>query len=318
MYCLRLSTTDPALNLATEEYLLKYSDLDFFILWVNDPSIIVGKHQNAYSEINYHYIKNRNIPLFRRISGGGAVYHDLGNLNFSFIINRPGQHLLNYQEMLAPIINALNESGINAEFDGRNGLIVNGDKISGCAQHMYKKRLLHHGTLLFNADLTTLNAALRKNKAYSDKSIASVSSRVTNICNHLSGENNINIFMDLLTLHVKNHYSSLNEGVKIEDHGLIQKMMEEKYLQWMWNFGKSPDYTLNTQMSYKENNIYITFSVHKGIIQTMQIKEKQLSGLSESAFALVDVEHEEAAIRSICNQRGLESELCDLFIKNIF
>jgi lipoate-protein ligase A len=220
--------------------------------------------------------------------------------------------------MLAPIINALNESGINAEFDGRNGLIVNGDKISGCAQHMYKKRLLHHGTLLFNADLTTLNAALRKNKAYSDKSIASVSSRVTNICNHLSGENNINIFMDLLTLHVKNHYSSLNEGVKIEDHGIIQKMMEEKYLQWMWNFGKSPDYTLNTQMSYKENNIYITFSVHKGIIQTMQIKEKQLSGLSESAFALVDVEHEEAAIRSICNQRGLESELCDLFIKNIF
>ncbi len=318
MYSIRLTSSNPALNLATEEYLLKHNDDDFFILWVNEPSVIVGKHQNIYAEIDYHYAKEKKLSLFRRISGGGAVFHDMGNINFSFIINKPGRQVLNYRDMLFPIINALGEAGIKAEFDGRNGLMIEGYKISGCAQHICKNRLLHHGTLLFDSGLNMLNKVLKTRCEYVHKSIHSVPSKVTNISNHLKGKMNMNDFMELLTLHVQNEYGMLDNSFEIKENSTIHQLMKEKYHLWEWNVGRSPDYTFKTVIPYQGGDIHISFTVHKGYIQTMQIDDKQSAGLSNIAHALVNVRHEENAIHTICNQTGLEPEISNLLIKHIF
>ncbi len=317
MYSIRLTSSNPALNLATEEYLLKHDDNDFFILWVNKPSVIVGKHQNIYAEIDYHYARGKKLSLFRRISGGGAVFHDTGNVNFSFIINKPGRQVLNYRDMLSPIINALGEAGIKAEFDGRNGLMIDGYKISGCAQHISKNRLLHHGTLLFDSNLNMLNRVLKTRCEYSHKSIHSVPGKVTNISNYLQGEMNMNDFMKLLTLHVQNEYGIMDNSFEIMENSTIHQLMKEKYHLWEWNVGRSPDYTFKTVIPYNGDDIPVSFTVHKGYIQTMHIDDKQFPGLSNIARALVNVRHEEKAIHTICNQTGLDPGIGNLLIKHI-
>ena len=152
--------TDPRYNIAAEEYLLKETEDDYAFFYVNSPSLIIGKHQNSYSEINLEYIRSNRIPVIRRISGGGTVWHDMGNLNFSFILNGEEGKLVNFREYAQPVVDFLNTLGVKASFGSRNEILVEGLKISGNAEHIHRNRVLHHGTLLFNSDLDALKRSL--------------------------------------------------------------------------------------------------------------------------------------------------------------
>jgi len=178
--------TDPYFNLAAEEYALKNFKADCFMLWRNEPSIIVGKHQNTLAEINLDYVKKRNIKVGRRLSGGGAVFHDLGNLNFTFISTGAQENrLVDFRRFTMPILEVLQNLGIEAVFEGRNDLTIHGRKFSGNAEHVWKNRILHHGTLLFSSVLTDLSEALKVDPLkFRDKAVKSIRSRVTNISKH--------------------------------------------------------------------------------------------------------------------------------------
>jgi lipoate-protein ligase A len=183
------NNVEPYFNLALEEYLLKEFDNNCFMLWRNEPCIVVGRNQNTITEINSEYVKKHRIKVVRRLSGGGAVFHDLGNLNFTFIIKDAQNSFYNFHKFTAPIIEALDTLGVKAELSGRNDLTITntGQKFSGNAQYRYKGKLLHHGTILFNATINDMTASLKVNPGKLDsKGVKSVSSRVTNIQNHLS------------------------------------------------------------------------------------------------------------------------------------
>ena len=186
MNCILSKISDPYFNLAAEEYLLKSRDEDFFLLYRNEPSIIVGKHQNALAEINWEFASKHKIKVARRLSGGGTVYHDPGNLNFSFIRKGLEGKLVDFKKYTAPIREVLSKMGIETKFEGHNSLTLNGFKVSGNAEHVFKKRVLHHGTLLFSSSLENLEEAIRtRPDQYSDKAVKSVRAEVANICESL-------------------------------------------------------------------------------------------------------------------------------------
>ena len=178
-----LKTTDPYYNLAVEEYLFSHSEDDVFMLWQNDRTVVIGKNQNAYAELDVDYAKEQGIRIARRITGGGAVYHDMGNLNYTCISSKKGEREIDFATFCQPIVEVLGEMGVKAELSGRNDLLVNGKKISGNAQHSSKGRVLHHGTLLYDSDMTVLESVLRADpEKLKTKAIRSVSSRVMNLC----------------------------------------------------------------------------------------------------------------------------------------
>ncbi len=152
MLCIYLKNTNPYFCLAAEEYFLKNFDDDIFMLWQSDDTIVVGKHQNALGEINYRFVRKNNITVARRISGGGTVFHDSGNVNFSFIKNVKSSAEISFKQFTEPVVNTLAKLDIIATTSGRNDLLIEGKKISGNAEHIFKKRVLHHGTLLYNSD----------------------------------------------------------------------------------------------------------------------------------------------------------------------
>ncbi len=175
MRCIKNPETNPYFNLAAEEYVLKNFNDDCFMLWRNRPSIIVGKHQNTLSEININHVKENNIDVVRRLSGGGAVFHDLGNLNFTFIKNVNNEsNLVDFKKYTQPIIDVLKHLGVDAKFEGRNDIMINGRKVSGNAEHVFKRRVLHHGTLLFSSVMADLSKVLKVNPLkYQDKGVKS-------------------------------------------------------------------------------------------------------------------------------------------------
>lgn len=178
LFILTLGSNDPFFNLAAEEYLLCERDEDFFLLWQNEPCIVIGRNQNAADEINGGYVQTRSLPVVRRMTGGGAVYHDRGNLNFSFIIKGEADRA----ELCRPVIDILRSLGIKAEISGRNDILVGGRKISGTAMCSRGGRSLFHGTLLINADLEAMSEALRSDEGkLAEHGVRSVRSRVANI-----------------------------------------------------------------------------------------------------------------------------------------
>lgn len=199
MKYIRLKTTDPHLNLAVEEYLFRSSEDDIFMLWQNEPTVVVGKNQNAYAEVNTEYAKEHGINIVRRITGGGAVYHDLGNLNYTFITSDSKAKALDYEYFTRPIIDALATLGVVATLSGRNDLEVDGKKFSGNAQFCSEGRILHHGTLLFNTDVNEMSAVLRVDKEKLEyKAVKSHKSRVANLCNIIENDIDLDGFIALI------------------------------------------------------------------------------------------------------------------------
>jgi lipoate-protein ligase A len=273
IYCLNRHETNPYFNIAAEEFLLKEFQHDVFSVWRNEKSIIIGKHQNASREINHDFVKKHKIPVIRRITGGGTVYHDPGNINFSFITTGEMSKLVDFRKYTKPIIDFLKTLGIHSEFSGKNNLVVNGLKISGNSAHVYKNRVLHHGTLLVSSDLATLNKAISgREQLYTDKSVRSIRSRVNNINDIL--ENSIDALSlqnELFSFVTKSYQNSILYDFNELDKRRINELMNDRYLKDDWNYGYSPEYTFRNNFIHDDKNVFIKLEISRGIIRECSI-----------------------------------------------
>lgn len=300
MLCIERDFTNPYFNIAAEEYVLKYFTEDVFMLWRNEPCIIVGKHQNTLAEINLDYIRENNIPVVRRITGGGTVFHDLGNLNFTFIKNGKADELVNFRKFTEPILEVLLLLGIEAKFEGRNDLTINGKKFSGNAEHVHKSRVLHHGTLLFSAQLGNLSKALKVDPSkFSDKAVKSVRSRVTNISEHLTQKMDVLEFKNRILQHIQEKHPEMKiVNFSDEDVQKINELADEKYKTWEWNFGYSPKYNFHKRIKANGGNIEFNLEVKDGVIEQIKIfgdyfSQNETSDIEE---LLLNIPHDKAAI----------------------
>ena len=262
----------PSFNLAVEEYLLKQTADDYFMLWRNDRSVIVGRNQNTHAEINDEFIRKNNIPVIRRLTGGGTVFHDLGNLNYTFI-TRSGGHFNDYSYFAEPVLETLSDIGVQAQLSGRNDLLIDTRKFSGNAQCTFGKAVMHHGTLMFSADLSDMSGALNLNPLKTQsKGIASVRSRVTNISEHLSKPLSIEQFAAILRDKILSVYA---DAVPYEltdaDIAAIEKLEREKYATYEWNFGFAQQYALSKAARFEGGTVDVQLSIEHNKIKSVRI-----------------------------------------------
>lgn len=273
MKLLILNSTNPYYNLAVEEYLFNTAKEDIFMLWQNDKTVVIGKNQNAYAEVNLDYAKNNGILISRRITGGGAVYHDLGNLNYSYISVTNENSGIEFKPFVTPIIEALKTIGVDAELSGRNDIVTkSGKKISGSAQHRQNGRVLHHGTLLFSTDMNVLSNVLSVDKEkLKSKAIKSVSSRVENVINltdKISGINEfINALKDYLISSCGAEETILNPTLEIE-------RLTERNSSKSWIFPEKSylsSYTFTNKKRFKAGTVELNLNVDNGVIKSAKI-----------------------------------------------
>lgn len=270
------NSNNPYFNLALEEYFLKHKDIkeDILILWQNDNTIVVGKNQNTYEELNAEYVNDNNINVVRRLSGGGAVYHDLGNLNFTIIQPSSSDHKNDFSFFTKPIIECLNKLGADAAFSGRNDILLDGKKISGNSQYFCKDKLLHHGTLLFNSEMTVLTKALKvKKEKFESKGVKSVGSRVTNISDYIDKSISLEKFKNMLVETVFEYRKGEIKNYELTDTDIekINELIKNKYGTWEWNYGKSPEFNYSKEIRFDAGSVSVKINVADGIIKDFKI-----------------------------------------------
>ncbi|WP_100374581.1 lipoate--protein ligase [Bacillus sp. FJAT-45037] len=267
--------TDPRINLAIEEFALKHLDKEhsYLLFYVNEPSIIIGKNQNTLEEINLDYVKENNIHVIRRLSGGGAVYHDLGNLNFSFITKDDGESFHNFKKFTEPVVDALKKLGVEAVLSGRNDIHVGERKISGNAQFSTKGRMFSHGTLMLDSEMEHVVAALNvKDEKIRSKGIKSIRSRVANISEFLSQPLTMDEFKQVLLqsiFEIKNDIPTYQ--LTEVDWKEIEGISKKRYRHWDWNYGKSPSFDLKRSKRFAIGSIDVRLNVRKGKIEACKI-----------------------------------------------
>lgn len=265
---------DPYFNLALEEYtVINMPDQkSYFILWQNQPTVVVGKNQNTIEEINKKFIAEKDIKVVRRMSGGGAVYHDTGNLNFTFVVNE-NRDFSNFAKFTRPVIKALQKVGIEAENNGRNDITIEGKKFSGNAQFRYHNRLLHHGTILFDSCIEDMVEALNVSEMkISSKGIKSVRSRVTNIKEHLSSAVTIQDFKQILTQTVlAEEEEQAVYSLTDQDLQAVNDLRNRKYATWDWNYGTSPVFNVQKMKKFEWGTMDVRLEVRKGKISGCRI-----------------------------------------------
>jgi lipoate-protein ligase A len=311
IHCINSESENPFFNLAVEEILLKKKPGDYLILSVNGPSVIIGKHQIAHRESDTRYVNENNIPVIRRISGGGTVYHDHGNLNFSFIVNSEEGKQIDFRKYTNPVADFLISRGVEARFEGRNDLRVNGCKISGNAEHVFRKRVLHHGTLLFDASVDALGRSLRKDlSSYISKSVESVPSLVTNISGIIKGIRNINsLRTEMMNYFLDNLPSAQAYNLSENEKQEAQLTASDKYMTWEWNYAYGPEYHINKNFSYRGNLVTCRFYVKDGIIRHCILDgSQQLKNVQDK---LIGTRHMPEAIKDVI---GID----DLDVYNFF
>jgi lipoate-protein ligase A len=306
--------TDPTINLAIEEYAVMNLDIEetYLLFYINEPSIIIGKNQNTFEEINQDFVRERGIHVVRRLSGGGAVYHDLGNLNFSFITKNDGNSFHNFRKFTEPVVRALHRLGVNAELSGRNDIEVKGKKISGNAQFATRGRMFSHGTLMFDVNRDDVARALNvKPEKIESKGVKSVRSRVANIRDFLDNPDmTIDDFRRLLLEYIFDGARGVPEyRLTDADWAHIREISERRYRNWDWNYGKSPEFNVKHSQRFPAGTIDIRLNVKNGFIEGCKIYgdffgvgevsdiEQRLMGLRydrtvvEQALASVDIHH---------------------------
>ncbi|MDM5213825.1 lipoate--protein ligase [Peribacillus sp. NJ4] len=300
--------TDPRINLAIEEYALKHLNIDetYLLFYINRPSIIIGRNQNTIEEINADYVEGNGITVVRRLSGGGAVYHDLGNLNFSFITKDDGDSFHNFKKFTQPVVETLEKLGIHAELSGRNDILAEGKKISGNAMFSTKGRMFSHGTLLFQSEMDHIVSALKvKKDKIESKGIKSIRSRVGNIADFLKEPMSVEEFRSFLLQNIFKGSGKVTEYVLTEaDWEEIHKISEERYQNWAWNYGKSPKFNLQNSHRFAVGSVDIRLEVNRGIIENCKIYG-DFFGVGEVADIeqkLTGIRYEKEAISSVLDE----------------
>ncbi|MBT2599125.1 MULTISPECIES: lipoate--protein ligase [Oceanobacillus] len=302
--------TDPRINLAIEEYILEnFGEKDTYLLfYVNSPSIIIGRNQNTIEEINTDYVDEKGIKVVRRLSGGGAVYHDEQNLNFSFITKDDGNSFQNFAKFTQPVVDALNKVGVPAELQGRNDLAADGRKISGNAMFSTRGRMFSHGTLMLDSELEELTKALKVKKIkIESKGIKSIRSRVANIAEFLDEKITMEQFKELILTHVFD-VEDVNDVPQYvltdEDWEKIHEISESRYQKWEWNYGKSPSFNYQESQKFQGGLVDVRLDVKKGIIENCKIYgdffgiglinelEDQLIGIRHNRQAIEEALHD--------------------------
>jgi lipoate-protein ligase A len=322
MLCIIQKDTDPFFNIASEEYFLKNFSDDICILYRNSPSVIVGKHQNTLAEVDYRYAQANGISIVRRLSGGGSVYHDLGNVNFTFIRNGKDGALVDFKGFTMPIVEALAKLGVVATFEGQNSLYVKGKKISGNAEHIFKQRVMHHGTLLYSTNLQTLANVLYVDLAkYSDKAVKSVRANTTNLIDHVNFPLTVEEFIEFLSDQMVNSF----EGSKIyeisdSDLDVINGLIISKYSTWEWNFGYSPTYSFMREINTSYGLIHLDVEVDKGHLKSIVIRSEHLpiEIKNQLANSLTGCIHKPNVISIALNNTSVEPNLKEDLLRNLF
>lgn len=292
--------TDPYFNLAYEEYVLKNRrDGDYLLLWQNSPAVVVGRHQNTVEEVDLVAAEQYGIQVVRRETGGGAVYHDLGNLNFSFITAAGDPGSMAMEPFTAPVIKALEKIGIHAGLSGRNDLTVKGRKVSGNAQTIDHGRILHHGTLLFEADLELAQLVLRvRGEKFLSKSAKSVRSRIGNLKDYLPDGTamGINGLKELLL----REFGAVRDTLKPDELKRIQALAREKYRTWEWNYGESPEFNITNRRRFAGGTLEAGIRVEEGLIAEIRFCGDFMS--------VRPVEAAEAALQGVRYEAGCAAE----------
>ena len=274
MLCIDLESDNPFFNLAVEEILLKKSNEEYLLIYINKPSVIIGKHQVLPRETDIKYITINNIPVLRRISGGGAVYHDEGNINFTFIRNTEAGKQVDFRRNTQATIDFLVSLGVDARFEGKNDLRLGGLKISGNAEHVHRNRVLHHGTLLFSTSLDVLRKCLRKDPScYDSRGVESIRSSVTNIMESVKIFRNVGEFRSAMM----NYFMENLPGTEVcylsqDEIGEANSLAGTKYMTWEWNWGYGPDYQYNKKFNLQNESVSLSLQVKEGIIRECHIE----------------------------------------------
>ena len=294
-------STNPYYNMAFDEYCLESLPIDepVFFLWQNRPAVIVGYNQEVNTEVNIDYLKEKGIDLVRRVTGGGAVYHDLGNLNYT-IVGRSEDLERDYPEYASIMMKALQALGVPATLSGRNDILVEGKKVSGFAKRVCKNRLMVHGTLMYNVDVDVLTHVLNPSTTkLQSKGIASVRSRVANLCDYLPELSDIQTFKNRLEEILSNHYADTEYPLSEADLGNIQRLADEKFNTWEWNYGHSPKATLVHSARLACGTVEIHLTLTENRIASCRFGGDFLGNLpaSEVETALTGIPYEIDAIR---------------------
>ena len=309
-------------NIASEEYLLKrFPEEDILLFYINAPSIIIGKFQNTLAEINLDYVKDHNIKVVRRLSGGGAVYHDLGNLNFSFHTKAGDKDFSDFETFTKPVVQLLNKLDVPAKLEGRNDLLVDGKKFSGNAKTIKSKKMIQHGTILINSEMSVLADALKVNPLkFVDKAVKSNRARVTNLIDYLPYGTTTESFKQLFIEEIK----SANEDIQLYsldavDIAVIEKLAEEQYSTWEWNFGFSPDYNFKKAHKVPAGFIEVHLDVHKGHITEAKIFGDFFASnpIEELESKLVGVKHEKEELQTLFNSIDIKSYFGNVTVEDI-
>lgn len=300
-------------NIASEEYLLaRFPEEEILLFYINAPSIIIGKFQNTLAEINLDYVTTNNIKVVRRLSGGGAVYHDLGNLNFSFHSKASDSDFSDFETFTKPVIQLLNKLDVPAKLEGRNDLLVDGKKFSGNAKTVKSKKMIQHGTILINSEMSVLADALKVNPLkFVDKAVKSNRARVTNLIDYLPEGTTTDSFKQLFIQEIK---ASSKDDVILyhfdeQDIAEIEKLVKERYNTWEWNFGASPDYNFKKANKVPAGFIEVHLNVHKGHITEAKIFGDFFASnpIEELENQLVGIKHDQDAIRALFEKIDIQS-----------
>jgi len=302
-------STCPDWNLAAEEVLLSHFTDSVFRLWRNAPSIIVGRHQNTWAEVNVPYVRQHHIPVIRRLSGGGAVFHDLGNINYSFM--EPKTHgeesTGTFRRCTQPILSALNHIGVEAYLSGRNDLLIDGKKFSGTAQCQLHGRVLLHGTLLYSAALFNLGEALKGPRSkFSKNAVPSTVSPVSNIGNHLTDPPPVERFMDYLADYMRTTFPEMRPyAYTPDDLSAIEQLAASKYRTNEWNWGDEPQFTHQMEFKTASGNLQLYYDTDSnGLISLAHVFGDYIADFEREAIEsrLIGCKAEEEMLKDICEK----------------